>query len=257
MVHKTSQNTMNTEQHSIGKSIMLHLIPGAAATLFFIITAPILKNDGLPSVLAFLLAAVLVVIPFELGYLFFQAKKRNGCYSLKGIVRYCEKIPVWQYFVFVPALLLWAIIGGIIIAGPIDNYLLKTFFSWLPDWFFLENFINNISQYSRSVLLTILFSGVVLNCIIGPIIEELYFRGYLLPRISRLKGWAPLVNISLFSLYHFFTPWLNPGRIIGLSPMAYAVWWKKNIYLSIWVHCLVNTATMVAMVVFILKKMST
>jgi len=29
----------------------------------------------------------------------------------------------------------------------------------------------------------------------------------------------------LFSLYHFFTPWQNVGRILGLLPMVYAVWW--------------------------------
>jgi hypothetical protein len=30
---------------------------------------------------------------------------------------------------------------------------------------------------------------------------------HLLPRLSRLKGWAPLWHILLFSLYHFFSPW--------------------------------------------------
>jgi membrane protease YdiL (CAAX protease family) len=45
------------------------------------------------------------------------------------------------------------------------------------------------------------------------VVEEMYFRGYLLPRISRLGAWAPLVNTVLFSLYHLFTPWLNVGRI--------------------------------------------
>ena len=44
-------------------------------------------------------------------------------------------------------------------------------------------------------------------------VEEMFFRGYLLPRISRLGAWAPLVNTVLFSLYHLFTPWLNVGRI--------------------------------------------
>ena len=44
-------------------------------------------------------------------------------------------------------------------------------------------------------------------------VEKMYFRGYLLPRISRLGAWAPLVNTVLFSPYHLFTPWLNVGRI--------------------------------------------
>ncbi|MFN2272167.1 MAG: lysostaphin resistance A-like protein, partial [Anaerolineae bacterium] len=72
-------------------------------------------------------------------------------------------------------------------------------------------------------------------------VEEMYFRGYLLPRLSRFGAWAPLINTLLFSLYHFFTPWQNVTRIIALIPMVYVGWWKKNIYLGMIVHCLANT----------------
>jgi hypothetical protein len=45
-------------------------------------------------------------------------------------------------------------------------------------------------------------------------VEEYYFRGYLLPRLSRFGSLAPVINVALFSLYHFFTPWqayAHPG----------------------------------------------
>ena len=48
----------------------------------------------------------------------------------------------------------------------------------------------------------------------------------------------------LFSLYHFFTPWLNVSRIIGLLPMVYAAWWKRSIYVSMAVHVLGNAIPM-------------
>ena len=35
-----------------------------------------------------------------------------------------------------------------------------------------------------------------------PWVEELYFRGYLLPRISRYGAWAPLLGGLFFALYH-------------------------------------------------------
>jgi membrane protease YdiL (CAAX protease family) len=82
------------------------------------------------------------------------------------------------------------------------------------------------------------------NGIAGPVVEELYFRGYLLPRIARLGGWAPVLNMVLFSLYHFFTPWNNVGRIVALLPMVYATWWKRNIYLGMAVHVLWNIGGM-------------
>jgi hypothetical protein len=85
------------------------------------------------------------------------------------------------------------------------------------------------------------------------VVEELYFRGYLLPRLSRLKGWAPLVNILLFSLYHFFTPWQNLTRIIALVPMVNSVWWKKNIYLRMVVHCAGNLAGAIGILIMALN----
>ena len=76
---------------------------------------------------------------------------------------------------------------------------------------------------------------------LGPIVEELYFRGYLLPRMEWMGRWAPLVNVSLFSLYHFWSPWQMLGRILALAPTVYAVRWKENIYLGMVVHCTLNT----------------
>jgi membrane protease YdiL (CAAX protease family) len=100
-------------------------------------------------------------------------------------------------------------------------------------------------NYGFKVALLITWTfGFIVNGIAGPIVEEIYFRGYLLPRISRLGAWAPLLNTVLFSLYHFFTPWLNVSRIIGLLPMVYAAWWKKSIYVSMAVHVLGNAIPM-------------
>lgn len=52
---------------------------------------------------------------------------------------------------------------------------------------------------------------------------------------------APLINVLLFSLYHLWTPWQNLERIVALLPLVYVSWWKKNIYLSMIAHVLLNT----------------
>ena len=57
-------------------------------------------------------------------------------------------------------------------------------------------------------------------------------------------AWAPLLNTVLFSLYHFFTPWQNVGRIVGFLPIVYAAWWKKSIYVSMGTHVLGNFSAM-------------
>jgi uncharacterized protein len=236
------------EQHSIERSIVLHLLPGALITLFFALTAPVARDLGFPSLLAILLAIPFVLIPFELGYLLREGRRRNGRGSLEGVVLYRERIPGWQFALLVVGLFLWSAVAFGLIA-LLDAPLIEALFRWLPDWFFLDE---DLSAYARPVLLATWVLGLVANGLAAPIVEELYFRGYLLPRISRFGGWAPLMNTVLFSLYHFFTPWQLLGRILALLPMVYAVWWRRNIYIGMAVHCLGNTVTMLALLPAIL-----
>lgn len=90
--------------------------------------------------------------------------------------------------------------------------------------------------------------GVLLNGLLGPFVEELYFRGFLLPRMERLGKLAPVVNTVLFSLYHFFTPWENITRILAILPFVSVVYYKKNIRIGMVVHLSLNTFSMIAMI---------
>jgi membrane protease YdiL (CAAX protease family) len=244
MTNHILQNEMENEQHSLTRSVVLHLLPGVLILLFFVVVAPILTGKGLPTLFSLFLAAGVVLIPFELGYILYQAKEKNKKWSLKGIVLYRRKIPPCQYFAIIPPILAWALISYFIIAPPAQQHLKDACFSWLPEWFFLDH---NLAQASKPALVATWVMGVIFNGIAGPIVEELYFRGYLLPRISRLNGWAPLLNALLFSIYHFFTPWRNLERILALLPGNYIIKWKKNIYLGMIPHCLLNTTGMLLM----------
>jgi hypothetical protein len=54
---------------------VLHLLPGALIVVFYVIAAPVVKSLGFPALMAIYLAIVFVLIPFELGYLFYQARR--------------------------------------------------------------------------------------------------------------------------------------------------------------------------------------
>jgi membrane protease YdiL (CAAX protease family) len=236
-------------QQSFLHSATLHLLPGVLTTVLFVIAAPILFSLGYPSNFAFLLAGLFVLIPFELGLLFYQGKKRNGTLSLDGIVLYREPMSLTKYVLFAVILLLYGNFILVVVYPPIAQMLIKTLFFWLPDWFFLSLSLT----YSKSVLLMTALLGLVVNGFLGPITEELYFRGYLLPRISRLKAWAPIFNGMLHSLYHFWMPWQVPGLILGLLPAAFVVWWKRNIYLGMIIHIVGNTLGSILTLVTILS----
>ncbi len=228
----------------LGNAILLHLLPGALITAFFFLAAPVLMQAGFPPVLSLYLAILLVLIPFELGFLFYQGKKRNKRYSLDGVVLFRERMPIWQMIFWILALFAWSSLAFSLLP-KLDALIAQAFFAWFPGWSFPANLFGDSSQYSQAALTVTIVAGFLINGIAGPIVEELYFRGYLLPRIPSSKGWAPMINVLLFSLYQFFTPWQNLTRILAFLPFGYAVAWKRNIYISMWAHCLMNIAGMV------------
>jgi membrane protease YdiL (CAAX protease family) len=225
-------------QHSLSKSILLHLLPGVLILVFFVIAAPLAKRVGVHSMIGYTLAVFFVQIPFELGLLYYLGKKRNGRLSLQGIVLYREPMPVRYYILLAVPCILWLFVILYIVFAPLETYLTENVFSWLPGWFQQGRFVENPDQYPTSSLWLVL-ALLWIAAIPGPAVEELYFRGFLLPRISRFGRWSPLINTILFSLEHLATPWQSPGLIIAFLPTAYAVWWKKNLRLGIIVHCVV------------------
>jgi hypothetical protein len=229
---------------SLGNTILLHLFPGMLITAFIFLAAPALIRAGFPPILSLYLAILFTLIPFELGFLLYQGKKRNGRYSLDGVVLFRERTPIWPMIALIVALFFWS--GPVFsLLPPLDTFIAQTFFAWFPSWSFPANFLGNLSQYSKAALTVTIIAGFLVNGIAGPAVEELYFRGYLLPRIPSSKGWAPFINVLLFSLYHFFSPWQNPTRILAFLPLSYIVAWKRNIFISMGAHCLLNTAGMV------------
>jgi membrane protease YdiL (CAAX protease family) len=76
----------------------------------------------------------------------------------------------------------------------------------------------------------------LINGVAAPIVEELYFRGYLMPRISRFRWKTPLLGDALFALYHIWQP--RAYVIILLTMISYIapVFRKRNIYIGVWAH---------------------
>ena len=236
------KDTADEEQHSLARTVVLHLLPGVLMVAFYVLAAPVVRSLGFPSLMAIYLAILFVLIPFELGYLFYRARKNWS--SLGSVVLYREPVPKGQFVALVLGLFVWSSIFYVLIYPPLDVFFIENVFFWLPDSFFL---VDDFASFSPAALVITWAFGFAVNAIVGPIVEELYFRVYLLPRVSRFGALAPLINTVLFSLYHFFTPWQNVGRIVGLLPMVYAAWWKRSIYVSMGAHVLGNVSVMLTL----------
>jgi membrane protease YdiL (CAAX protease family) len=95
----------------------------------------------------------------------------------------------------------------------------------------------------------------VFGAVLGPVTEELYFRGHLLPAMKYAGKWAPLLHSFLFGMYHIWTPWMFITRTIGMIPLIYAVQ-RKNLFIGIIVHILINFVDVIAGIIFIMNMSS-
>ena len=216
------------EQISIPRFIMLALLPGVMVVIFDWLAAPVIAGLGLPSVFTLFLGNAVFIALFELGYLFFQGQKRNGTFSLKGIVLYRESIPWWQYVVLTVVLLIWGfLVGGML--APLGATMREGSFAWMPSVFTTDPAALDPGLYSRPALLVTVIMGLVFTGVVIPIAEEFYYRGFLLPRLSRFGWVAPVLNVLFWGLNHFFEPWNMILFIVTFLPVVFVVWWKQNV----------------------------
>jgi len=242
----------NTEisyrKHTMLESILFHLIPGLLIGGAYFLIAPAIRAAGYPSVMALILTAIFILVPVELGVLFWLGKRRNGTLSLEGIVLYRQALPWWQYLLWVPVIF---VASGLIITlfEPVST-VMEGWFSWIPESMRLGMGLSG--GFARSKLIQTYALHLVLIVLVAPAVEELYFRGFLLPRMPEGLGKAgPVVHSLLFALYHVWSPWLFLARTLALLPLIYIVKWKRNVTLGVGAHVLINSIDFVVGVMLI------
>lgn len=225
------------EPHSLGKCLFLHLAPGIANISATLLGFATLWNPSLPPELVFgVFTPAFVLVPVQLGYLYYLARKRgNRGWSLEGVVVYNRPVSWSRYFLWVPAILV-----------PTA----AIFAAFEPITRGLEEALAGVSVLAKyqatgvsDLAGILLLASIVLGAILVPITEELYFRGYLLPRMSsRFGRLKPVAHSLLFAIYHFGSPWFIPVRTLGLLPLIYATIHTQNVRPGIIAHCMVNLA---------------
>ncbi|MHA2248347.1 MAG: CPBP family intramembrane glutamic endopeptidase [Candidatus Hodarchaeales archaeon] len=236
-------------QHSLGFLIALHLLPGVLLFIGMILfSQPVVVNffgidPKLGPVFGYLAASTLLLV--EVLWLVREKRKSESREPREKIIEYTERSPIWQYIVAIPILVAFTLIMYLVVAPLVQPFIMDTFFSWYPQEYNFQAIIHdpsvlsNLKTYEGAQLLAIV--NFILPATTLTIVEELYFRGYLLPRMEEhVKGYAPLLNVILFSVYHFFSPWENPIRILALLPIVYLVWYKRDIRFLLIIHLLAN-----------------
>ena len=209
----------------------------------------------MPYILLFCLLGTLILVPIELGIILSGSKKEYGAYSLKSAFIRQEKMPVWK--VLIIALIFFGVAGLLsAFIAPVENRIFAEMrtavLNHLPPGFDWTDY-EYLNSFSKPILIfTCIYYGVF-NVLIGPITEELFFRGYLTSHYKNQSSFTPILIAILFSLYHFWLPFNNVFRILVFAPVAFVAYKKRNIYISICFHCLCNLFSVVSFVLAVLE----
>ena len=84
------------------------------------------------------------------------------------------------------------------------------------------------------------FALTVMVALLAPLVEELFFRGLLLPRMRAVFGKGDWVaNGTIFTAYHLHQPWSMPATLLdGIFAQAYPAKRFRSIWIGIVGHTL-------------------
>jgi CAAX amino terminal protease family. len=242
----------DAKKYSALQIILLHLVPGLFNLIAIILLMALIKWWGYAENGRFLAGELMVVfsiVPVQIGYLLFAAKKKTNTFNILKLIPFRDKAKIVEYLLFVVIMIAWAL--GIDKAlAPFEHGLRDSLFAFIPDDFAMRNL--DFSAIPKNMLIFASCFAIFSNGIVAPITEELYFRGYLLPRINVSPFVAVVINAVLFSTYHFFSPWYFLSRILMMIPLYYWVMKRKNIRFSILAHVIANVYTSVSFLLEIL-----
>lgn len=221
---------------SMGKTLLLICGAALAITILYIFFSVVGLLSNFPNIVVFSFAALIGGFGFQIGYILIYNKKHHGDFRLSKSLGLRAQIGWKQHALWTPSLL-FVVMGLFAAAQFIGVWLQPALFSWLPSWYPLETDYSMYSDSTQYITYAIMF---VIVGVAVPVVEEVFFRGFLLPRMKWAGKWVVPMNVILFAAYHIWSPWQFVTRSIAMLPLYYVVNKKQSMMLAILVHCLLN-----------------
>jgi uncharacterized protein len=250
MTSTTSNIKLDTSPaaHTTAQSVTLHLVPGALALGVYIAAVPIAHQLGIPTIGALALSGVLGVVPLQLALLSRHRRQHPG----EAVVQLRTRLPLPQLLGWV---LLEVVLGPLafLVTGPLTRWLRMAAFGWWPASSAIDSGTQpNYSTGALAATALLMLLGTVLA---APLVEECYFRGYLLPRMpAQLGHGRPVAHAALFAGYHLWTPWLTPTRLLAILPLSIIALRTGDLRIGIATHVLLNSVDLMILAAYLLSR---
>jgi uncharacterized protein len=212
-------------------AVLLHLAPGALVMAGYLALLPLARALQLPPGLALTGAVALLGVPLQLGLLL-HARRRGPA----GAVAFRRRLPPGRLAALAGSCL--AVAAGLYLwLEPITTGLERHVLGWLP----VAWFVDAGWDVSRTALVAALLVSLVVDGLISPAVQELYFRGHLMPRLP-VAGplLAPLASAALFAAQHLWQPQLVVFIFAVQVLLGVLVWRTRCLTVAVLVHSAAN-----------------
>lgn len=237
---------MNVKFGSLAKLLGYYLIPGVFIALGYYIISPRLLSFNLSSIFTLSILIAVVLIPIQGGYLLCKRTSKKDKTLLSEILAEQKHIHPKKFILYVIILIVFTGIVFALLGNTITPLLKDRVFTWIPKWARYPNIPSLEPQQTVTIITLLLFGNIL-----GPLVEEVYFRGYLLNKTPGSPIVKSIINAFLFALYHFWSPWDIITRTIAVVPYAFITLKTKNIWIAIVAHIGVNMISTISILILL------
>jgi len=218
----------NSKQLSVVQFLLATFLPSGFAYIGFRVVLPNLVKNGTPILVGWPAIASLMLFVFVLVafYLLRSEAKQLG---ISFRERMCFKRLSGKEWGLAIGLLVLAFILAMGIQGVVPVFMDALGLS-VPEYmpFFLNPKINpaeaNPADLSPGFDLGGKYYLIILMAVtlfLNILTEELYFRAWMLPKLSKYGSWSWVINGVLFAFYHSFQIWLLPTILVASLSFAF------------------------------------
>jgi membrane protease YdiL (CAAX protease family) len=257
---ENKQNELTIKPLSVGGTFLCFGIPTAIFAVGFYIIMPALIEQKITPFNAYWISmGIPFIVMFCCSLIAFRMEGNPFVWKIfkdRYRIHYINgKTWLWALLVFIATFLGYAIVSSSL--QPLFNLGIIELPAFLPAWLDPRT-LQSVSAWDDAFgglkgnwfaaisYLIFLFFNVV-----G---EELWWRGYILPRQEVvLHKWTWVVHGLLWGCFHIFKWWDLPGIFILTLALSYVVYRTKNTSLGIVLHFLGNSIAIVPILIGILK----
>ena len=240
-------NWQGAKQLSVVQILLAFFLPSVFAFCGFRVVLPIIVAKGTPAIIAWpTIASVMLFIFVVLAFYFLSNEAKSLKISL--VTRLClKKLSIKQWLIYL-LIMIVGMIASMMATNLVVPFMKITGIS-IPDYmpFFLDPTVNPMETAPELLTPGFVLKGsyfmlplMAVTLFLNILTEELYFRAWILPKLTKYGNWGWIINGVFFALYHTYQLWLLPTILTMSLFTAFVVYKSKSIWPAFVLHFIGN-----------------